>query len=80
ACVGALYKWLNRRSQKRSFTWERFEKRLQFNPLPIPPFGQDLRDVSSERNSNKHKPKSRMREIRKSGSVRSTGWQHPVFT
>ena len=27
-----------------------------------------------------HKPKSRMREIRTSGSVRSRGWQHPRFT
>jgi kynurenine formamidase len=27
-CVGALFKWLNRRSQRRSFTWERFERRL----------------------------------------------------
>jgi len=80
ACVGALFKWLNRRSQKRSFSWVEFEKRLLFNPLPMPPFNQDLRDVSSERNSNKHQPKSRMREIRKSGSVRSPGWQHPGFT
>lgn len=80
ACVGALYKWLNRRSQKRSFTWERFEQRLRFNPLPKPPPNVELRDVSSERISLKHKPKSRMREIRTSGSVRSTGWQQPVFT
>lgn len=79
-CVGALFKWLNRRSQKRSFSWERFERRLKFNPLPKPPFTIELRDVSSERNSDKHSPKSRMRENRKSGSVRSTGWQHPVFT
>lgn len=80
ACVGALFKWLNRRSQKRSFTGEQFERRLIFNPLPMPPFTTELRDVSSERNSDKHTPKSRMRENRKSGSVRSTGWQHPVFT
>jgi group II intron reverse transcriptase/maturase len=80
ACVASLFKWLNRRSQKRSFTWARFKRRLLFNPLPCPPLGGDLRDVTSERNSAKHKPKSRMREIRKSGSVRSSGWKHPVFT
>lgn len=80
ACVGALFKWLNRRSQKRSFSWERFDQRLRLNPLPRPPFSEDLRDLSSERNSDKHKPKSRMRENRKSGSVRSPGWQHPGFT
>lgn len=80
ACVGALFKWLNRRSQKRSFSWEQFERRLYFHPLPMPPFTVELRDVYSERNSVKHTPKSRMRENRTSGSVRSTGWQHPVFT
>jgi hypothetical protein len=80
ACVGALFKWLNRRSQKHSFSWEQFERRLRFNPLPRPPFSEELRDVSSERNSDKHPPKSRMRENRKSGSVRSPGWQHPGFT
>jgi hypothetical protein len=79
-CVGALFKWLNRRSQRRSFTWQRFERRLAFQPLPSPPLGQELRDVSSERSSLKHKPKSRMREIRTSGSVRSAGRQRPAFT
>jgi RNA-directed DNA polymerase len=79
-CVGALHKWLNRRSQRRSFTWERFERRLAFQPLPSTPLGQELRDVSSERSSLKHKPKSRMREIRKSGSVRSARRQRPAFT
>jgi ribonuclease HI len=78
-CAGALFKWLNRRSQKRSFTWERFERQLRFHPLPRIRYGKDLRDVSSEHNSVKHKPKSRMREIRTSGSVRSAGLG-PVFT
>jgi RNA-directed DNA polymerase len=80
ACVGCLFKWINRRSQRRSMNWERFKRRLSFEPLALPPHGKDLRDVSSERLSDKHKPKSRMRETRKSGSVRSTGWKHPVFT
>ena len=31
-----LYKWLNRRSGRRSFTWERLKHYLSFNPLPIP--------------------------------------------
>lgn len=79
-CVGALFKWLNRRSQRRSFTWHRFERRLAYQPLPSPPLGLELRDVSSEQSALKHKPKSRMREIRKSGSVRSAGRQRPAFT
>ena len=28
------FKWLNRRSQRTSFTWEKFEKFLEKNPLP----------------------------------------------
>lgn len=35
--IKALFKWLNRRSQKRSYNWESFSKRLEFNPLPTPP-------------------------------------------
>lgn len=30
------YKWINRRSQKKSFTWEQFYRFLRFNPLPAP--------------------------------------------
>jgi len=35
--IKALFKWLNRRSQKSSYNWEGFSKRLEFNPLPTPP-------------------------------------------
>ncbi|MEA3433037.1 MAG: group II intron reverse transcriptase/maturase [Campylobacterota bacterium] len=35
--IRALFKWLNRRSQKRSYSWDSFSKRLEFNPLPTPP-------------------------------------------
>jgi group II intron reverse transcriptase/maturase len=31
-----LFKWLNRRSQKRSFTWDSFVKYLKTYPLPTP--------------------------------------------
>ena len=30
------FKWINRRSQKKSFTWEEFERFLRWNPLPQP--------------------------------------------
>jgi len=30
------FKWVNRRSQKRSFNWAQFQKFLKFNPLPRP--------------------------------------------
>lgn len=80
ACVSLLFKWLNRRSQKRSFTWERFERRLMFNPLPKP-LGKDLMDITTGPGTEyKHKLKSRMRKSRMYGSVRSGGRQRPLFT
>jgi len=30
------YKWLNRRSQRKSFTYAKYQRFLQFNPLPLP--------------------------------------------
>ena len=80
-CIGALFKWINRRSQKRSYTWEQFERRLLFHPLPRPPRGTDLINILCEHGAErKHTPKSRMRENRKYGSVRSAGPKTPVFT
>jgi RNA-directed DNA polymerase len=35
--IGSMFKWLNRRSQMRSYSWEQFERRLESNPLPTPP-------------------------------------------
>ena len=43
--VGLLFKWLNRRSQRKSFTWERFARRLRFNPLPTPPSVMSLKPL-----------------------------------
>ncbi len=42
AVKSSLFKWLNRRSQRRSFTWERFGKRLVLFPLPAPPMASAL--------------------------------------
>lgn len=36
AVIKLLFKWLNRRSQRRSFCWEKFDKYLDLNPLPTP--------------------------------------------
>jgi len=72
--IGSLFRWLNRRSQKTSFTWAKFSRKLWFNPLPKPPSGDALTDLTSEHRSERnHQPKSRMREIRTSGSVRGLG-------
>lgn len=35
-CMRLLFKWLNRRSQKRSFNWNGFQQRLRQFPLPQP--------------------------------------------
>jgi group II intron reverse transcriptase/maturase len=35
-CVQLMFKWLNRRSQKRSYSWEGFLTRLKAHPLPKP--------------------------------------------
>ena len=32
--VKIMFKWLNRRSQRKSFTWEKFDLFIQANPLP----------------------------------------------
>ena len=34
--IRILYKWMNRRSQRRSFSWEKFNKFLERFPLPYP--------------------------------------------
>lgn len=43
--VRSLFKWLNRRSQKRSYTWEGFEERLKQFPLGMPPPINELRNL-----------------------------------
>lgn len=35
-CTKILFKWLNRRSQKTSMTWQEFLRRKARNPLPVP--------------------------------------------
>lgn len=37
-----LYRWVNRRSQKRSMSWEQFSKYLLLNPLPRPKIHYNL--------------------------------------
>lgn len=42
-----VYKWINRRSQKKSYNWAQFERFLKFNPLPKPRIYQALYTLSS---------------------------------
>jgi group II intron reverse transcriptase/maturase len=34
--IELAYKWINRRSQKRSYNWTKFNRFMEFNPLPKP--------------------------------------------
>jgi group II intron reverse transcriptase/maturase len=78
--IGLLFKWLNRRSQKRSYTWPAFAKRLMFKPLPRPIGGAQSIDITSGFVPElKRKMRSRMRKLRTYGSKRSPGLS-PVFT
>jgi group II intron reverse transcriptase/maturase len=42
-----VYKWINRRSQKRSYNWAQFNRFLKFNPLPKPKIYHILYTLSS---------------------------------
>jgi len=42
AAIKSLFKWLNRRSQRRSFDWDKFNRKLEFDPLPQPPLTDSL--------------------------------------
>jgi len=35
-CQRLLFKWLNRRSQKRSYTWDEFDALLRRSAIPLP--------------------------------------------
>lgn len=41
----SLFKWLNRRSQKVSFVWESFQRKLELDPLPSPPSISQLKQL-----------------------------------
>jgi len=47
--VGQLFRWLNRRSQKRSYTWEGFKMRMKQHPLLAPPAVQKLKPLIDRR-------------------------------
>ena len=67
----SLFKWLNRRSQLRSFSWKKFQRKLSFDPLPVPPvkaFLRQLRRNVFHIQANRWL-KSPVREIRMRGSV-----------
>ena len=65
-----LRKWLNRRSQRKSYNWDKFNEVLRAFHWPEYRVYQDMNPMAKL--SNVH-VKSRMWESRSSGSVRGTG-------
>lgn len=47
--VAQLFRWLNRRSQKPSFTWEGFKMRMSQYPLLVPPAVHRLKHLVARR-------------------------------
>jgi group II intron reverse transcriptase/maturase len=45
--VKLVFKWINRRSQKKSYSWTQFNRVLQFNPLPKPKIYYQIYTLSS---------------------------------
>ena len=43
--VKLTYKWINRRSQKKSFNWNTFSKYLKLYPLPTPTLKYNMYDI-----------------------------------
>ena len=43
-----LFKWLNRRSQRKSFTWDKFNLFLHKYPLPSPRVKVNIYDLRKE--------------------------------
>lgn len=45
AVTRSMFKWLNRRSQRKSFSWKQFKVKLYHNPLPVPPETTQLKTL-----------------------------------
>jgi len=47
--IRTVFKWINRRSQRKSMTWETFQNYLQRNPLPTPRIYHSLYTLTPKR-------------------------------
>jgi group II intron reverse transcriptase/maturase len=47
--IKLVFKWMNRRSQRKSMTWEMFQNYLQWNPLPAPRIYHSLYTLTPSR-------------------------------
>ncbi len=47
--VTLAFKWINRRSQRKSYTWDQFHRFIDFNPIPKPKIYHSLYDLNGQR-------------------------------
>jgi group II intron reverse transcriptase/maturase len=47
--IRTVFKWINRRSQRKSMTWEIYQQYLQWNPLPTPRIYHSLYTLTPKR-------------------------------
>jgi len=47
--ISMVFKWINRRSQKRSMIWEKYQRYLQWYPLPTPVIYHSIYTLSPSR-------------------------------
>ena len=45
--VKLVFKWINKRSQRKSYNWDQFHNFIQFNPLPIPKIYHSLYNLNA---------------------------------
>jgi len=45
--VTLTFKWVNRRSQKKSYNWAQYQKYLKHNPLPVPKIYHSIYTLSN---------------------------------
>jgi len=49
--IRMIYKWINRRSQKKSYNWEKFNRFITYQKLPLPKIYHNLYTLSSHKGS-----------------------------
>lgn len=47
--IEEVFKWINRRSQRKSMTWGQYKQYLQWNPLPMPIIYHSMYTLTSKR-------------------------------
>jgi len=54
--IRLVFKWINRRSQKKSYNWKRFNNFIKYHQLPLPKIYHNLYTLSSHKGSITEEP------------------------